>query len=267
MKSSLFYSIFFFLASETFAQGNCELFMKGSAERQACEYSYLSNEFHQGSRKSQQYLDSAIAVCPSFAWPYMEKSVPYFKRGLQHRGIIFLNKAVELDPASYLCYRASWFFEYQNYEQCIADLERYYALPNAAIQFTPPGDMNMKLVLGISYARIGKYKQAVELLSACIAENQKNNLLGMYDFHALGVVQYMQGNIPAAIHSLRRQLSFYKHIPDSYYYLGLALQKTGDHQEASENFSEALKKIEVEGQKINFCYQVNKSDILKAMRK
>jgi tetratricopeptide (TPR) repeat protein len=265
MKQIIVFLMVYFSPIILFAQGNCLVFPEASPERKACEYSYKAIEFHQGSRESQRYFDSAISIGPKYAWSYMEKSVPYFKRGLPHKGIQWLNKAVELEPQNYLCYRASWFFEYQSYQNCIADLERYYALPNPSIQFTPSGEMNMKIVLGLSYAKLGNYKRAAEMISAGIRENQRENLIGLFDFHALAVVQFLQGNHDDAILSCKRQLLQNGLLPDTYYYLGLALKKTGRMMEASDSFAKALNLIDQEGLKQNLCFQVNKSDIAKAL--
>jgi len=91
----------------SFSQGNCLLYPEGSNERKACRLAETTGELKQGSRESQVRFDSIIALNPNYAWAYFEKSVAYLKRGLLLDGLKYLNKAVELDPKSHLCYRAS----------------------------------------------------------------------------------------------------------------------------------------------------------------
>ena len=76
---------------------------------------------------------------------------------------------------------------------------------------------------------------------------------------------FLQGNHDDAILSCKRQLLQNGLLPDTYYYLGLALKKTGRMMEASDSFAKALNLIDQEGLKQNLCFQVNKSDIAKAL--
>lgn len=263
----LLLSLFLSFSSFVFAQGDCVEYAPGTTERKACEYCSRAIEFRQGARESQQLFDSAIAACPTYAWAYMEKSVPYFKRGLPHLGLPLLNKAVELEPRNYLCYRASWFYEYQSYSNAIRDLEIYYAMPQAGIQFTPSGDLNMEVVLGLCYARKGDYKKAIEIINRCIVKHPRESERAMLDFHALGVVKFLNGDNEDAIEILKRQLLHNQYVPDAYYYLGLAYREAGDEEKARSFLSEAEELLKTPGMKISFCYPVCLTDVQRALRK
>ena len=142
----------------------------GSNERKACEIGYQAIEYKQGSRQSQLLFDSALALNPNYAWAYYEKSVPYFKRGLLNEGILLLNRAVELDPSSYLTYRAYWYFQHKRFRACIDDLETFYSSEDAYLSYTPGGDMNMRIMLGMAYAEMSQSRKAVESILAGIGE-------------------------------------------------------------------------------------------------
>ena len=173
----------------SFAQPNCFIYPEGSGEREACELSYKAIEYPQGSRASQELFDEAIAIGPKYAWAYYEKSVPYFKRGFLNKGLQILNKAIELEPREYLCYRAYWYWQYKNYALCIADLESYYKLPKAYLQQTPGGDKDMRLILGLAYAKQGELQKAIFLFNKAI--NFNSDLAAAYV--SLGVIFYKQG--------------------------------------------------------------------------
>ena len=221
-------------------QGNCLIYSAESGERRACELSYQAIEYPQGSRMSQMLFDSAIAVGPNYAWAYYQKSVPYFKHGLLHEAIQLLNKAVELEPKSYyLCYRAYWYFSHQSYEACIKDLEKYYFEYQQPIEFTPGGDMEMRLLLGLSYARIGDVKKGINIISDCINSYESKDYLGIYDYYILGSLYFEDGQFVEAAKILEQQLSVNPNFADTYYYLGIIKKGQGKNVEARKLFEMA----------------------------
>ena len=52
------------------------------------------------------YIDSALAINPSIAYLYQQKAMPYFKQGKYEVAMPILDKAVALDSAEYIDYRA-----------------------------------------------------------------------------------------------------------------------------------------------------------------
>src|SRR5690606_27842399 len=76
-----------------------EQIVKRFLENGAWRFRYFSSEY-------QLYIDSAIAVNQTIAYLYQQKSMPYFKQGKYEVGLASLDKAVELDPKSYIDYRA-----------------------------------------------------------------------------------------------------------------------------------------------------------------
>ena len=225
------------------SQMNCLIYPEESGERKACLLSYKAIEYKQGSKESQLLFDSAIAVGPKFPWAYYEKSVPYFKRGFLIEGLQILNKAIALDSVGYLWYRASWYFDYKNYELCIKDLETYYALPNSYQQSTPGGEKDMRIILGLAYAKTGNYKKGIETIESCIKSYKKEYEIGFADYHSLGILYLHNEQLDKAIEAFQKQLSIYENFADTYYFLGLAYKKKGMIEESSIQFNTALTKF------------------------
>ena len=79
-KNSILHIIFIFCVVNCAGQPNCNIYKwKGDS---LCYYACLEAtkaiEFSQGSKESQIHFDRAIELCPTFAYAYFEKAVPYF---------------------------------------------------------------------------------------------------------------------------------------------------------------------------------------------
>ncbi len=242
MKTAVLVS-FLIVISYSYAQPNCYIYSKGSDEKKACDLSYKSRQYQQGSKEKQQLFDSIISIGPKYAWAYYQKSVPYFKRGFLHEGLQILNKAIALEPLEYLCYRAYWHWQYQNYKLCIQDLETYYALPKAYIQFTPGGEKDMKVILALSYAKLGNYDQGKQTLLKLINGYEDEIDIGLSDYHTLGMIFVFNKEYEKAIITLKKQLAINDDIADTYYFLGLAYSGLSDKIEATKQFNNALLKF------------------------
>lgn len=243
------------------AQGNCSAFAEGSKERLACEYGTKAIQFKQGSKASQLLFDSAIAVNPDYAWAYYEKSVPYLKRGLLNEGMLLLNKAVALDPLSYLTYRASWFFQHKSFEYCKTDLETFYAMEGSYPKSTPGGALDMRVILGLTYAHLGSNQKAIELVREVINSYPSEDHLGPYDYHTLGVLYLNNGQYPEAQEALLKSIERNEQFADSYYYLASVAEQLGDLKEAQGYIRESL--LRYGGEKPGytgypFCFPVSK---------
>ncbi|HLK97599.1 MAG TPA: hypothetical protein VK364_07505 [Hymenobacter sp.] len=127
----------------------------------------------QGSPASQRLLDAALWFDPYLAKAYLEKSVPFNKRGDYAQGMYYLNQAVALQPRQYLGYRG-WLRLYmlRDYEGSTRDLLRYDA-------FTPhftdyPWSENLYFLLGLNYLQLQQPHQAIRYFRrACAAESRQ----------------------------------------------------------------------------------------------
>jgi len=237
-------TLFFLFSALIFSQENCFIYPEKSPERKACELCDKAITYQQGSKESQLIFDEAIATAPNFAWSYYQKAVPFLKRGFLYEGLEILNNAVELKPLEYLCYRAYWYWQYQNHNLCIKDLETYYALPKAYLQFTPGGEKDMRLILGLAYAKQNNYKKAIKTIEDCIATYKTEDDIGLSDYHTLAILYIKIKNYNKAIETMNMQFTVNKDIPDSYYYLGLAYKGKLNFKEAKIQFNKALLKFQ-----------------------
>ena len=221
------------------AQPNCHIYSENDPKRKACELSHEAIKYQQGSRASQELFDAAIATAPDFAWAYYEKSVPYFKRGFLHKGLQILNKAVDLSPLDYLCYRAYWYWQYRNYELCIDDLETYYALPKAYYQTTPGGEKDMRIILGLAYSKIGNFKKGIEVINNCMSTYETEIDFGYADYLSLGILYFFNTEYDKAESALKEQLSIIENTAEVYYFMGLIHLKKENIRKAKLNFKKA----------------------------
>lgn len=260
---------FLFLCNYTLAQPNCIMYPQGSGERKACELSLGMEGYQQGSKEKQQLLDSIISIGSKYAWAYYQKSVPYFKRGFLYEGLQILNKAIELEPIKYLCYRAYWYWQYQNYELCIRDLETYYAMPKSYMQFTPGGEKDMKIILALSYAKLGNYEEGILILTKLLKGYKDETDIGLSDYHTLGMLLVMDKQYEKSITALKKQLAIYENIADTYYYLGLAYKGIADKNEAITQFKNALLSFNSGNsyRNINAGFEVYVSDVEQEIKK
>ena len=237
--------LFIFYVNVSFSQGNCLFYPEDSGERLACELSYRAISYKQGSRTSQVLFDAAIKLGPEYAYAYYEKSVPFFKRGLFNEGIQLLNKAVALEPENYLCYRAYWFFSQRSYEQCANDLELYYNTLGMPTGSTPGGDKEMRMLLGMSYARLHKLSEAIELVSSAINNYEEMNyFIGPYDYHVMGLLYFENNEFNKAKKAFYSQIEMNPNFADSYYYMALIAKSETNFQLASDFLRTSLDKFE-----------------------
>ena len=263
MKIVLLLISFTFCFQTVYGQVNCYIYPENSGERKACELCDEAIKHPQGSNESQLLFDKAIAIGPKFDWAYYQKSVPYFKRGFLIEGLQILNEAIKLNPLEYLCYRAYWYWQYRNYELCIKDLETYYSMPKAYIQFTPGGEKDMRIILGLAYAKMGDYTKSIKTIKDCFATYNDLDDFGLADYHSLGVIYLKNKQYDEAIKVLKKQLTINKDIVDTYYYLGLANKEKSNKSEAKKQFNNALIKLKDKNRyyNTNAGYNVYESDI------
>lgn len=265
MKKIFF--LFIILTLKLYSQGNCLLHLEGSNERKACELGKHAIKLQQGSKQSQILFDSILKFYPKYDWAYKEKSIPFFKRGFVIKGLQILNKAVELKPERHLTYRAYWYFQNRNYKKCIEDLEKYFALPNSYLnELTPGGDMDMRLLLGMSYTKLGRLKKGVSIVEKAIKSYKKIDF-GLLDYHILGLLYYKNRQYKRAIKAFKKQLQTNDSYMDTYYYLGKSYKKIGFFEKANNKFKKAIEIYKNPYRMKNgyLCFRVYKTDILREL--
>jgi tetratricopeptide (TPR) repeat protein len=214
------------------------LYPEDSSCRDACRLLDKNSELSQGTRQSQVLLDSAIALCPDLAAAWAEKSVPFLKRGDFITWRTYLDKAVELDPVSYLGYRAGCLFDcLRDYHDALEDIERLEKLlADTEIGYNVSGDYRLSIVKAICLREIGMVDSAVACFEQAIVRGEAEGTIGYYDYLHFGVTLLDRGELDRAVKLLEKQIEQYEDFADTYYYLGLAFEKKGDPIHARWNF-------------------------------
>ncbi len=230
--------------SKITAQGNCLLFEANSGERKACELCYKASKFRQGSKASQLLFDEAIKVGSKFAYAYYQKSVPFFKRGMFAEGKMLIDKAISLEPQNYLFYRAYYYFYNRSYKLCRRDLEELYSNHGANYVTTPGGELEMRILLGISYGMEGKYNEGINwMLNLMEKYKALPHLKGFYDHYCLGRLYYENNQTDLAQAEFEKQLLINDQFADTFYYLGLIKEKQKEIEKATTYYQMALDKM------------------------
>jgi hypothetical protein len=207
---------------------NCTIYPAGTSCRLACDlYQSPAREATaQGSARSQQYFDEMLALCPTFAPAWREKAVPYLKQGDFGTWKRLIDHAVRLQPAQHLGYRGWCRFEFlHDYAGAQADLTRLMALTRSNPGFSANGDYDLRIVLALCKREQGDPTGALAVFDQCIAANEAQQRVGLYDYLHRGVTRLRQGDNAGALLDLQRQQQQIKRLADTEYYLGLVYQK------------------------------------------
>lgn len=186
------------------SQVNCNV-MQSDDCKKACEiYNYLE-KYDQGSKDSQEGFDKAIALCPDFSNLYMEKSVPYLKRGDFISWKILIDKAVELDPASHLGYRGWCKYQFlRDYKGAVADIEALEKIyPTGYLGYSQNGDYELHIAKALCYSALGQKEKAISLIENQLAKKDHN--VGFYDHYQLGVTYFELGRYDKALENFEKQ--------------------------------------------------------------
>lgn len=230
------------LPAGVFGQYNCSIYTDSSYAR-ACRIYNAVDSLYQGSVRCQYYLDSAIAVCPGFAPAWHEKSVPYLKRGDFVTWRRLLDKAVDLDPLSFLPYRGWCRFKFlRDYEGALLDLRVFDSLTGGRHQSSNDGNYELHVVMALCERELGHMEAAFRYFAIGIDSVEAQSgpaATGLYDYLHLGVTKMRTGDLPGAIRALEQENRKYDHFADTYYYLGMVYLLEGQRGPAKANLLRA----------------------------
>lgn len=196
------------------SQVNCNA-MVGDNCKKACEI--FNRPSSQGSRESQENLDEALSLCPTFSDIYVEKSVPYLKRGDFIEWKKLIDKAVELDPKSHLGYRGWCKFQFlRDYKGAIADLEALEKLyQDGYLGYSTNGDYELHIAQALCYSALGQKEKAISIFEDQLAKT--DHIVGFYDYYQLGVAYFDLGKYDQALENFEKQ-SRYNDFAENIYY-------------------------------------------------
>lgn len=243
MKLQYFLFIFLLQSFDAVAQINCNVYKWAgdSACYKACQLYASANTTRQGSRISQIIYDSVMAVCPSFDMAYMEKAVPYLKRGDFVTWRTWIDKAVALNPKEHLGYRGWCRYQFlRDYKGALEDLEELEKIKHPNIGYSVNGDYHLMIAKALCYKGLGQKEKAIQTIETQLARPDYEP--GFYDYLHLSVLKIEMGKPAEAIAILEKQLALSAHFAETHYYLALAYKQIGDHRpQMLENLAKAQK--------------------------
>lgn len=115
--------------------------------------------------------DSLIAICPDIAEAYREKAIPFLKSGDYARAFELENRAVELDPKSWMAYRGFLHCIFtKNYEKALADFDAAEKLtPGASVM-----DHTFSFFEGLSHMGLANLPMAEQAFIRDLKQQQKS---------------------------------------------------------------------------------------------
>jgi|688.fasta_scaffold142477_2 tetratricopeptide (TPR) repeat protein len=214
------------------AQPNCNVFLwKGdSAQYLACKLlTEGNNNFYQFSKAYHQLLDSALRLCPYFAYAYREKAAPYVKSGNFIEWKKYIDLAVKYDSISYLPVRALLRYKFfSDYEGAIQDIDLLDEMLTTDIAYTSNGTYHLTVVKALCYKQTGRLPQAIITLENLLEDS--NYVAGLYDYYHLGVMYFQNNQWEKSVIALTRQLQRYN-FAGAQYYLAKCFQSSGKQEE------------------------------------
>ncbi len=228
MKINAFF-IAWLLPIAACAQPNCNLYKWSgdSACYRACQYYSERLDYAQGSRESQMVFDSVIAVCPAFDVAYMEKAVPYLKRGDFANWRVWIDKAVALNPREHLGYRGWCRYQFlRDYAGALEDLEKLAVLKPGNIGYSVNGDYHLNIAKGLCYKGLGQKEKALNIIRTQLADSTYSP--GLYDYLHLSVLHIELQQWPAALQALEKQMTIYRNLAENEYYLAQVHKQLGN---------------------------------------
>ena len=239
MKKGLIVLVFALLSGNLYAPPNCEVYKNDEYCYLSCQEAMTAIRYRQGSYQSQVHFDKSIEICSSFAYSYMEKAVPFLKRGLFIEWKKLIDKAVDLEPEEYLGYRGWCRLQFlRDYEGAISDIEELKSLVNYDIGYCQTGDYHLNIALALCYKEIGDYAKSKSLF----IEHMKSEsyIEDLYDYYHLGVLEYELGNFQEAIKYFDKQIEINDYLGETYYFKGMAYKALNQ----SELYAQCLDKAE-----------------------
>lgn len=213
------------------AQPNCNVFLWNGDTTQynACKLlTENQNKYYQFSKEFHNLVDSAILICPYFAYAYREKAAPYVKSGNFIEWKKYIDLAVKYDSLSYLPVRASLRYKFfADYTGTIQDIELLEMISKSDIGYTSNGTYHLTIVKGLCYKQLNRLDEGIKIIENLLSN--KNYSAGLYDYLHLGVMYYQIGNNDKAIEALNKQLAQYN-FAEVQYYLALSYKKLGNEE-------------------------------------
>jgi len=181
------------------------------------EYLFKYAEQQQGTLESDLIFSHLINKSSNNSRYYYERSVAFNKRGMFSKGLLFLNKAVELDPIIYLGYRG-WIklYKLRDYAGALDDFSFLDSLTSNHVDY--PMSENIHFLKAICLYNLGKSQLSIEQFK----EATRTSVDGFQDYKVKlyqGIVDYNIGEIESAITLLNEAIEIHPKCTEAYFYL------------------------------------------------
>ena len=206
----------------------------------------------QGTQFSQFVLSTLIGDFPNYSDAFLEKSVPYNKRGLYYEGFKLLNNAVDLNPKEHLGYRG-WMKlnKLKDYQGAIKDFKKLDSL-NSDYFDVNGGSINY--LLATAYQGIGNADESMFFYKKLFEENKNNYPIFPISYVNYGILLDRKGLHKEAIEQFNTALEKTDNkLSEAYYNKALAYKKLGVGDSADFFFNKALSSYD-QGYKIKDIY-------------
>lgn len=236
------------------AQPNCNYFLVlgDTAQYKACKLVEENiDKYYQFSREFHLLMDTALQICPRFAYAYREKAAPYVKSGDFIEYMKNMEMAVKYDPSTYLPIRASvrtkFFADHQG---AINDINLFLSTHQGDIPGSHNGTYHLLVVKALCYKSLNQPDTAIAILEKLLAT--KDYFTGGFDFLHLGVLYLETGKPEKALQCFTRQKEE-NNLAENEYYTALALSKLNRVDQAKKHLMNA-KELLVPGTKMHDPY-------------
>jgi tetratricopeptide (TPR) repeat protein len=221
------------------SQPNCNIYKMQNQPGcfKACSLAVEAANY-QGLKRSQINFDKAIELCPTLDYAYMEKSVPYLKRGDFITWKKLIDKAVELNPRLHLGYRGWCRYQFlRDYKGAIKDFEKLASLSGGYVGYSQNGDYHLEMARALCYKAIGEKQKAITIIENLLKGKDYSPM--PYDYLHLGVLKIETGDLKGGIEILQKQIAYNDYLADTYYYLAMAHKKENRFPEFQQNMTKA----------------------------
>ncbi|MBL0071855.1 MAG: tetratricopeptide repeat protein [Bacteroidetes bacterium] len=209
-----------FISTWLIAQPNCNVYLWNgdTAQYKACQYLESNiDKYYQFSKNFHLVIDSALLICPRFAYAYREKAAPFVKSGNFIEWKKNIDLAVTYDSLIYLPVRASLRYKFfADYEGALADIEMLERLSPTLVEYTSNGTYHLEVVKALCYKQTGNSAKALAILEKHLLINKATP--GLYDLLHLAVLYLHTGRYKEAEEFLLLQNKAYEYA-DTYFYL------------------------------------------------
>jgi tetratricopeptide (TPR) repeat protein len=224
----------------TFAQSNSEKIQKNQEAiieefvtncAQKHNYNYEMSEW-------QQCLDAGLQKDSTISYLWQQKAMPYFKARKYDIGMVYLDKAVKLNPEKYQAYRAfmkcifakTYKESISDFEDCIKKFGNNYIM-----------GQSYNFYIGLCYLQLNEYAKAEKLFKDYNDEifQKRQGMEHPTVLFYYGVSKYEQNKWEEAIVIFDKTLKLYSNLSEAKFYKAICLLRLGKKEEASKLYDEA----------------------------